>query len=150
MKNFKGKCVTYPYLPTHALKCTYPGLMNGARLLVTRCDRHVIQARFLDGDKEGQLITIPRIDLTFTPKATSDFKFRRRQFPIRLAFAMTINKAQGQSFDNVGLALTSNVFSHGQLYVALSRVGAADRIRVVFPNDIDHFAKNIVWKEVLL
>jgi ATP-dependent DNA helicase PIF1 len=41
------------------------------------------------------------------------FKFKRKQFPIRLSFAMTINKAQGH--------LPEPVFSHGQLYMALSR-----------------------------
>ena len=49
------------------------------------------------------------------------FKFIRKQFPIRLCFAMTINKAQGQTIHNVGLYLPQHVFSNGQLYVALSR-----------------------------
>nr|GEU89855.1 hypothetical protein [Tanacetum cinerariifolium] len=45
----------------------------------------------------------------------------RTQFPIRLSFAMTINKAQGKTIPNVGVYLPKSDFSHGQLYVALPR-----------------------------
>jgi ATP-dependent DNA helicase PIF1 len=51
------------------------------------------------------------------------FEFKRLQFHVRLAFAMTINKAQGQSLYVCGLNLENQCFSHGQLYVACSRVG---------------------------
>ena len=44
--------------------------------------------------------------------------FRRRQFPIRPWFAITINKAHGQMLDRVGIYLPQAIFSHGQLYVA--------------------------------
>jgi ATP-dependent DNA helicase PIF1 len=51
------------------------------------------------------------------------FEFKHLQFPVRLAFAMTLNKAQGQSLQKCGLNLENLCFSHGQLYVASSRVG---------------------------
>ena len=55
----------------------------------------------------------------------------RRQFPIIPSFAMTINKSHGQSMYNVGLYLSNRVFSHGQLYVALSRVKSIEGLKVL-------------------
>ena len=49
------------------------------------------------------------------------FQFKRLRFPIRLAFAIMINKAQGQCLELCGLYLHTDCFSHGQLYVACSR-----------------------------
>ena len=63
---------------------------------------------------------IPRIRLS--PNAeTLPVPLKRLQFPVRLAFAMTINKSQEQLVEHVGINLQTSVFSHGQLYVAFSR-----------------------------
>ncbi|KAF9254839.1 hypothetical protein L218DRAFT_885456 [Marasmius fiardii PR-910] len=65
---------------------------------------------------------------------------------------MTINKSQGQSLEVVGIDLRKSVFSHGQLYVALSRCTSPNNIRVLFPdNDNGPCTKttNIVYPEVL-
>ena len=125
------------------------GLCNGTRLMVVRTASRVIEAQILTGDKAGNLAFIPRISLA---PSTSElpFSMTRRQFPIRLAFAMTINKSQGQSVNFVGIDLRTPVFSHGQLYVALSRCTSFDRISVLLPGREEDSTTNIVYPEVLI
>ncbi|KAK8458126.1 hypothetical protein SEVIR_3G313545v4 [Setaria viridis] len=59
------------------------------------------------------------------------FQFKRKQFPIRLSFAMTVNKAQVQTIPNISMYLREPVFSHGQLYIALSRATTRLNIKVL-------------------
>ena len=76
------------------------------------------------------MVDIPRIRLKSDIKK-GGFSWTRLQFPVLRAFAMTINKAQGQTFKGkVGVYLYKDIFSHGQLYVALSRVTDPNNIRV--------------------
>lgn len=96
------------------------------------------------GSSKGFQVLIPRIDCYFSKNLP--FRLRRRQFPIRLSFAMTINKAQGQSFSKVGVVLPDPIFAHGQLYVALSRARSRNGIVVKAP---EHFMRIIVYSEVL-
>ncbi|KAI5888541.1 helicase [Schizophyllum commune H4-8] len=64
---------------------------------------------------------------------------------------MSINKAQGQSVKYVGLDLRSPVFTHGQLYVALSRATASHNIKVLIDGDSNaNTVQNVVYPEVLL
>ncbi|XP_026458787.1 uncharacterized protein LOC113359351 [Papaver somniferum] len=126
------------------------GLCNGTRLLVTKCGRHVIQAKILTGQKAGDTVLLPRI--SFQPSVSElNINMLRRQFPVRVAYAMTINKSQGQSLEYVGIDLKTPVFSHGQLYVALSRCTAAKRIIVLLEEDTETLeTTKIVFPEVLL
>jgi len=98
----------------------------------------------------GKQVKIPRIDFYFK-QAQLPFTLIHRQFPFQMAFALTINRSQGQSFENVGIYLPSPVFSHGQLYVALSRCKSMGKIKVLVQHDpADHkHTKNIVYQEVL-
>ena len=127
------------------------GLCNGSRMIVVGMSERVLQVQLIGGDHDGQLALIPRIALTST--STSDFTFniRRRQFPVRLAFAITINRAQGQSVKYVGVDLRIPVFAHGQLYVAMSRVTSKKKLKILLPLDnLDSRTNNIVYKEALL
>ena len=74
------------------------------------------------------------------------FEFKRLQFPVRLAFAMSINKAQDQSLKAAGINLGSSCFSYGQLYVACPRVGTGKNLYVFAP---DGKTRNIVYQTAL-
>jgi ATP-dependent DNA helicase PIF1 len=110
------------------------GLCNGTRLLITRLGGRVIEGRILTGSRTGDVVFIPRIALTSESNVGLPFTLRRVQFPVRLAFGMTINKSQGQSLNHVGLYLITPVFTHGQLYVGLSRGTSCRNIRILLDN----------------
>ena len=140
-----------------------PRLVNGTRLVVKKLNKHVIEATILCGAYEGEDVFIPRI-----PLIPNDlpFSFKRLQFPIRPCYAMSINKSQGeaemllkhlthivqkgiflgQSLLVAGLQLEQPCFSHGQLYVAASRVGSRNNLFVLAPNGR---TRNIVYKSIL-
>ncbi|XP_010445494.1 PREDICTED: ATP-dependent DNA helicase PIF1-like [Camelina sativa] len=126
------------------------GLMNGTRLKITQMADHVLQARILTGTRVGKIVLIPRM-LISPSDARLPFKMRRRQFPVSVAFAMTINKSQGQSLENVGIYLSRPVFSHGQLYVAMSRVKSKFGLKMLITDSEGKpqtKTTNVVFKEV--
>ncbi|KAM0879624.1 hypothetical protein ACQ4PT_034106 [Festuca glaucescens] len=143
------------------------GLCNGTRLVVRGFQRNVIDAEIVLGQHAGKRIFLPRIPLCPSDDEMFPFQFKRKQFPVRLSFAMTVNKAQGQTIPNAGIYLPEPVFSHGQLYVALSRSTARKNVKIlVIPNGdnkktnsdeskkkrrpVNTYTKNIVWKEILI
>jgi ATP-dependent exoDNAse (exonuclease V) alpha subunit len=78
------------------------------------------------------------------------WKHNRKQFLVRLCFAMTINKAQGQSLQKVGINLRQPVFTYGQFYVAFSRMTDIANLDVLLPYRGSGMVENIVYPEVLL
>jgi hypothetical protein len=102
-----------------------PTLCNGTRVCVKNLWPNVIEATVLTGCARGEHVFILRIQLISDDLA---FTFQRLQFPVRVAFAITINKAQGQSLSKAGVNLEKPCFSHGQLYVACSRVGSPENL----------------------
>jgi hypothetical protein len=126
------------------------GVCNGSRGILTQCKNRVLEVQLLNGEHAGTKVFIPRIANQPTKDQVA-FKFTRKQFPVRLCFAMTINKSQGQSVQHVGLDLRSPVFTHGQFYVGVSRVTSRNNIKVIWdPEDGVCKTKNIVYPEVLL
>ena len=128
------------------------GLCNGTRLRVVRISQRIVECEILGGKYAGNMIIIPRIPLSSSSTEDLPFDFRRTQFPLRLAFAMTINKAQDQTLNNVGLCLTDPVFTHGQLYIAVSRITNDANLRMIVPNTEEARQqgkiKNMVYSEV--
>ncbi|CAI9287988.1 unnamed protein product [Lactuca saligna] len=106
------------------------GLCNGTRLFCKNFNRNVIRAEIAFGDYAGKEVFIHRIPLQPATGEGYTVPFKRTQFPVKLCFAMTINKAQGQTLDIVGIYLKEPIFSHGQLYVALSRARRIESVKV--------------------
>ncbi len=122
------------------------GLCNGTRMIIEGLARNFLTAKIISECNRGDIVFIPRIDLA-PSDTTLPFVLRRRQFPIIPAYAITINKSQGQTFDHVGIDLQTPVFSHGQLYVALSRSRNHNQVKVRI-KDNTNYARNIVFTEV--
>jgi ATP-dependent DNA helicase PIF1 len=72
-----------------------------------------------------------------------------RQFLIWVTFVITINKSQGPTLNNIGIYLLFLVYSHGQLYVAISRVTSRTNIKIFSDQGPDGYMRNVVYKEVL-
>jgi hypothetical protein len=121
-----------------------PTLCNGTRVCIKNLWPNVIEATVLTGCAKGEHVFIPRIPLI---SEDLGFSFKRLQFPVRIAFAMTINKAQGQSLKVAGINLETPCFSHGQLYVACSRVGSPHNLYI---HCKERKTKNIVYEQALL
>ena len=135
------------------------GVCNGTKGIISKLGKFVIEIIIKDINDEPKRVLLHRITLKPSDPQIG-IAFKRHQFPIHLAFAMTINKSQGQTLKKVGLFLAEPVFGHGQLYVALSRVMHPDDIKVLimdterqgrlYQDSEFVYTKNVVFEEILL
>ncbi|XP_026416050.1 ATP-dependent DNA helicase PIF1-like [Papaver somniferum] len=130
------------------------GLCNGTRLLCRRLSTNFIDAEIVTGSCSWMRVLIPRIPMEPPEESKLPFKLTRKQFPVRASFVLTINKSQGKTIPHVGVYLQVHVFSHGQLYVALSRGVSRITIKVLVKNEplpdiAGTCTKNVIFQDVL-
>ncbi|CAM9635209.1 unnamed protein product, partial [Ectocarpus sp. 12 AP-2014] len=127
------------------------GLVNGKKGIVRGISRRILD---IDVICEGSpIVKIPRICFE-VQVGSRGITFHRFQFPVRLCYAITINKAQGSTLKQVGLDLRGEVFCHGMLYVALSRTTCRDNILCLVHPDrlIDNVphVHNVVYSDFIV
>jgi ATP-dependent DNA helicase PIF1 len=71
------------------------------------------------------------------------FEFTRTQFPLILAYSVSVHKSQGQSLSKIGIAIDQESFAHGQVYTALSRTSGWDNICVLTLRDEDYITNKV-------
>ncbi|XP_026399668.1 ATP-dependent DNA helicase PIF1-like [Papaver somniferum] len=131
------------------------GLCNGTRLIIKEFFPSCIDAVIISGNYIGTRVFIHRMPLEPPENLKLPYKFKRKQFPIRLCFAFTVNKAQGQTIENTCIFFPEHVFGHGQLYVVLSRGVSSSNTKVLMAKGTiakkkGTYTKNVVYKEVFL
>jgi hypothetical protein len=99
--------------PVILLRNMPSGFANGTRLIVVKLMQHIIDAEIATGPDKGRRVFIPCLNITPSDTERMPFTLRRQQFPLWPAFAMTINKAQGQTLQTVGCTYPSLFFSTG-------------------------------------
>ena len=108
------------------------GVCNGTRVMVPDMGKRLLKVLILTSPKQGNAIQLPRICCDSAEDTDLPFALRRYQFPVRLAWAMTINKSQGQTLGEIiGIYLPKPIFAHGQLYCALSRATRSEHVRIL-------------------
>jgi len=137
-----------PIILLHNLS-PHEGLCNGTRIRVLGIRRTCLQVAIIGRKMDGKICLLPRIKLTTTDDDLP-FTLQPIQFSVRLCFATIVNKSQGQSLEQVGVDLRTSAFTHGQLYVALSRVTSLDGLTLLPSQNTPNYTDNILYPDVLL
>lgn len=132
------------------------GIATNQRVrVVDFCEKAVMVQVFDEqGVEQPTRVMIPRVKFKFNSGYGDSYKMIRTQIPLRLAYAMTYNKSQGQTFVKVLLDTTEEPFAHGHAYVALSRVRSRKNIRIYLCRNAvlndSPTIQNIVYPDIIL
>ena len=154
------------YLPTAVdLK-----LKKGAQIMLLNNDSYgqwingtIGKVKKIEKDDEGEGVIVAELDngetARITPYTWKIYRFFLKneelrsdevgsftQYPIRLAFAVTIHKSQGKTFEKVIIDVGRGTFAHGQMYVALSRCTTLEGIVLKQPLKKNHILMD--WRVV--
>ena len=162
---------TPPGLPDHRLKIKTNAvfrllrnfsvdqqLVKNVRIVVTHIGMRLITVKIireqsLSSSSSSSIfpipedILIPRI--SFSHQMHSGHTLFRQQFPLAPAYATTFNSCQGLTLDRVAIDLTRPVFSHGQLYTALTRIRKRSD-GIIRMNPGETVTTNVTYNELLL
>jgi hypothetical protein len=129
-------------------------LATNTRVRITGISHRLVRVSTLD-EVGARSATLPRFVFKIKVTYGKSFYLTRRQFPLRLAYSLTMNRSQGQTLDRVVVDLTRHCFMHGHLNVALSRIRQASNIAVyISVGDYDEQNKmvittNVVYPEII-
>ncbi|XP_071687956.1 uncharacterized protein [Rutidosis leptorrhynchoides] len=154
----------YPGLPSHVLdlKVGVPtillcninvsaGLCNGTRMIITQLLSKSVEAETITGTRVGEKVFFPRMKLIHK-EPSLPFLLKRQQFLLKVLYAMTSNKSQGQSLNKIGFYLRKTISPHGQLYVVLARATSPEGLKVLIKQQEDHgpnVTNNVVYTDFL-
>jgi hypothetical protein len=125
------------------------GACNGTLCEVMQFTRNIVHVKIQTGKHAGRVVLIPRCSCHVSHENSGlPFDFTRVQFPLILAYAVSVHKSQGQSLQRIGVIVDRDSFAHGQVYTALSRTSGWDNITVLMPGN-DTFIVNKVYRHML-
>lgn len=128
----------------------FNGHFNGAQYIVKEVYTNLLTLESATNENTGMILTLPKKPCGPDCSNFPIQGFSRTQFPVRVCLVITISKAQGQPFsEGVELDLSDTVFSHGNLYVGLSREIHPDKLSVCLAPDLDSQTKDVVCTEAL-
>ena len=130
------------------------GLTNNTRVIILHISRFVIKVQTLN--QVPSIHLIPRIHFKFRLPFGQSYQLSRKQFPLRLAYCISINKSQGQELSKVLCDFRVSPFTHGHTYVSATRVRHFnDLAYIVDPNSFPFepdvpYINNVVYPELLI
>ena len=119
---------------TRALKSS--DVATNCRVRLILINTHTIKVQLLD--ESERIVLTPKIKFKFKLDYGESYQMMRCQFPLRLAYCVTHSKSQSQTFQKVLLDCRQEPLTHGHLYMAVSRVGDCDNIKLFVTSEQLH------------